>query len=185
MKKILKLISIILLISMYGCSVSEENLKKTHYINENFVLISTNEILDVVENNLVKIRIWTILRQTVENNNDSLEFAEIYTIINPLNNDTKSISYNYGKFLITDSLWYNKKNGDILYFKYIRKSRFYKRPKLSSNTKFDVIESNEESKEELNKNKELHNELELMELERQLMDIQRKINKIMRIKEVR
>lgn len=181
MKKTLLYIgTIIILISMSCCSTSEEDrlikLKSTHYVDEKFTLLNITESSNIIqEKRPVKIRTWLISRMIVEN--DSVEFAEINTLIDPFDNDIET--YNGSGFIITDSLWNVKKIGDELHFDYIRKNRFYKKPRMSSTidyvTKTGVI-TYEEDSEDIDD--DLNEDLELMELERQLLDIQRKIDNI-------
>ncbi len=185
MKKTLLLIgTIIILISMSCCSTSKEDrlnkLKSTHYVDEDFLLLNISESSNIVQDSRpVKIRTWLISRMIVEN--DSIEFAEINTIIDPFDNDIET--YNDCGFIITDSLWNAKTIGSILHFEYIRKNRFYKKLRIASTSLFDNdyetktgVIIDEEDSEDIDD--DLNEDLELMELERQQLEIQRKIDNI-------
>lgn len=77
--------------------------------NEKFVIVGANESPDVTPDKFrrpTSIKVWLIQRI-----NDPTQFAELRS--------------DRGAFRISNELWYNKSEGDTLYFEYIAKYRFF------------------------------------------------------------
>jgi hypothetical protein len=86
--------------------------EKDIYRNEKCIIVGTNEAAqDFTHNKFhqpIVIKVWLVQRV-----NDTTQFAEL-------------TSYdNYDHWYITNEMWYGKGIGDTLYFKYIRKNRFF------------------------------------------------------------
>jgi hypothetical protein len=61
--------------------------------------------------------------------NDSIELAVINTIFKNGDDSKSSCGCTTNKFALTTELWYGKKVGETLHFKYFRKNRFFKKSK--------------------------------------------------------
>jgi len=102
-------ILVVLMVLMYSCCVAPDD--GIHFVDEKFVLIEKEEKEMVVNGDTKNVRFWKI--QRVITINDSIFVADI-----------DDSGCNCG--IITDEVWYNREVGDVLYFEYIRKDRFYK-----------------------------------------------------------
>ena len=118
MKRILFLL-IGTLITLSSCEISEEERAKIYYLDEDFILIE-KEILIEGEGN-VKYRFWRIHR--INDTSDSVYIGEIKSKI--LEDDSNGCGCGDGEFYITNEMWYNKEVGSVLHFDYLRKDRFY------------------------------------------------------------
>ena len=106
MKKILLLVVVALSVSC--CTIVPD--EEIHFVEEKFVLIDADEKEMVIDGDTRNVRTWKIQRMVVVG--DSIDIGVI---------DDKGCDC-----IITDELWYNREVGDVLYFEYIRKDRFYK-----------------------------------------------------------
>ena len=108
---VLALITMIVVI-YWGIVENRKRAGAQLYHNEMFVIIGSNESSPGVSSDKyhkpIAAKVWLI--QRVNNIN---EFAEL-----------SSTDGSYG-FRISNDLWYTKGIGDTLYFKYIRKDRFF------------------------------------------------------------
>jgi len=112
MKTISILIVLIGLAGCAGCGCGNSNM----YENERFIILSTNERVDINSDNAIPpaYKVWLIQRlDSVAS--DSIECAEI--------TNNKADGY---AFHLTNELWYNKHVGDIIFFEKINKNRFFK-----------------------------------------------------------
>jgi hypothetical protein len=81
--------------------------------NEKFVIVNMESSGTLTQDKFhspVLVKMWLIQRVA-----DTTQFAEL-------------VSYSHNRsngFLITNELWYNKRVGDTLFFKYICKDRFF------------------------------------------------------------
>ena len=112
MKTISILIILLGLAGCAGCGCGDSNM----YENERFVILSTNERVDINSDNAVPptYKVWLIQRLD-SITSDSVECAEI----------TSNKGDGYG-FHLTNELWYNKHVGDEIFFEKINKKRFFK-----------------------------------------------------------
>lgn len=85
--------------------------KSSHYLNEKFIIVSSNEESGLSNDKFHKpilVKKWLI-----QSLSDTTQFAELTS------------HGGYKQFYITKELWYNKNVGDTLYFEYILKERFF------------------------------------------------------------
>jgi len=83
------------------------------YYNEKFVLVETNESAGETQDKFhepIYVKKWLI--RSIKDT----------TLFRELSNHDNS----YNTFIITNELWYNKKKGDTLYFKYLLKDNFFR-----------------------------------------------------------
>lgn len=106
MKQILLIISVAILTILSSCEPQDK--KITHYLNEDFLILETRELLKA--DNVVKI--WLIER--LNSSPDTLLCAEITSL--PTTTE----------FKITDEFWYKKSVGDTLHLDFIKKDRFFR-----------------------------------------------------------
>jgi hypothetical protein len=96
---------------IYFAATKDRIVPDTHFIDEKLELVSTNES---PSQTLDKMRTYIMLRTwLVRRVSDTTQYCEL-TSYSP-----------YGGFAISPQAWYSHKSGDTLYFKYIRKDRFF------------------------------------------------------------
>lgn len=113
MKKII--IIIIAAAFLIGCGeiVGSAEDSEKNYRNEKFVIVNTNESPGLTDDKFrspVLVKKWLIRSVS-----DTTMFAELSSY-NGINNG----------WSITNEMWYNHKIGDTLFFKWLRKDRFFK-----------------------------------------------------------
>jgi len=109
----MKKIGILVMLMALMCACVYVPNEEEHFIDEKFALIDKIEKEVVVDGDTRTVRTWKISR--LASVGDSLEIGEI--------SDNED---NCGCGILTEELWQTKEVGDILYFEYINKVRFYK-----------------------------------------------------------
>jgi hypothetical protein len=106
------LLGILLYIAFIPNPIKRAGNEKELYRNEKCVIVGTNEAAQDFSHDKfhrpIVIKVWLVQRVS-----DATQFAEL-------------TSYDdYDHWHITREMWYSKGIGDTLYFKYIRKNRFF------------------------------------------------------------
>jgi hypothetical protein len=112
-----KLILLLLSVITISCKEHKADPNK-HYINDNCVIVSTSTDEYVTHGkgrHITTCRIWLIKRLA-----DTTQYTELNSCTNISSCCGPEVGIN-----MTDSIFYNKKIGDTLYFKYIAKDRFW------------------------------------------------------------
>jgi hypothetical protein len=126
-KLILILIAVTILTSCDDGSKYANKHKNDYYWDEDFTLVDRKENATMYDNNPAIVRTWIMQRNTTIG--DSIELAEINTVFKNGDNPKNDCGCISSKFQLTTELWYGKKVGETLHFKYIRKNRFFKKQK--------------------------------------------------------
>lgn len=106
-------IAALLIITIFPNPLKRAANEKEIYRNEKLVIVGTNEAAqDFTHDKFHKpivIKVWLVQRVK-----DTTQYAEL-----------SSYDHYGNMFYVTNELWYSKGIGDTLYFKYIRKNRFF------------------------------------------------------------
>lgn len=124
--------------SMFMACSEETNREDTFFVNEKFIILSTNqsEARETQDKSVVStyVKVWLIQRIN-ESSQDSITCCEL----------TNNEHDGFVGFHITNALWYNKAVGDTLFFEYILKERFFKMHKKFVKNTDNFVQEKEES----------------------------------------
>jgi hypothetical protein len=115
------------IVTLSSCGEDVNKHKADFYWDEDFTLVDRKESTTIQDHSPAIIRTWVIQRNIITN--DSIELAVINTVFQNGDDPNKSCGCTKKSFELTTELWYAKKVGEKLHFKYIRKNRFFKKAK--------------------------------------------------------